>query len=667
MKNRLLNRILLLLLGVTVLYSCLNDEMANCDKLSDKSLSLKLVVSSPKIEGSQTRSGVLRATEAGDFDGDYNENKISKLDILFYVDEVCEWYPEQVTYDDATEKAVIPIPQNILPLLDGTKTYDIYVIANGPDRAVLENKTLTQLKNITLTGNFDITNVTAAQPNFVMDGAISKAVSISNPDLGSVDLQRTAAKIRIRLLKGPNLQTYLDATTGASPLVSVHNGNNSATLVKNNNPLPESFFTTVSDNKLINKLAPTPFIGITTQFPIYSYPNDWSSDRSKETYLTVKIPLNITGVPGGTAEYFFYKVPVNFQTPQGPLNEAEKIFYRLDRNHLYDVQVTINELGGTEEAPVEVTGNYVIKDWKTNEVYGNVTAQHYLVVSQQNITMVNTRDYEISYSSSKLPVTVSDITAKFTYVDGVSGQEITKDYYNPQTGDDATEFIAQRPQITVDAATGRIIIDSKIPVNNVPKDITFKVSNGMPSLDLIVKIQQLPVEFITYEMGTHSSQNTTGVLPGHLNNKSMYIATTLIPSSDVIIGYPPLDGNGYTVDSEEVRHMISPKFQLASQLGATVPMSRNSALTQCRDYTETTLLPNGVLETYDDWRLPTEAEIAMIDRLQHQSTSAVKSVMTGRYYWDSYSANGSYLMSNPSNLDATPTNANVRCVRDIKE
>ena len=73
--------------------------------------------------------------------------------------------------------------------------------------------------------------------------------------------------------------------------------------------------------------------------------------------------------------------------------------------------------------------------------------------------------------------------------------------------------------------------------------------------------------------------------------------------------------------------------------------------------------------TLDDWRLPTEAEIELIDKLQNDSKSAVKRIMTGPFYWDAYLGNKAMRMTNPDNWNtgADEDKAHVRCVRDVKD
>ena len=141
----------------------------------------------------------------------------------------------------------------------------------------------------------------------------------------------------------------------------------------------------------------------------------------------------------------------------------------------------------------------------------------------------------------------------------------------------------------------------------------------------------------------------------------MFAITSLAPAGDLIWGFPPTDSQGQTINSAEVANMISPKFEMASQFGASLPKNYTDAQEQCRRYTETA--EGEVVKT--GWRLPTEAEIKYIDELQNNSNNNQGLVMTARYYWDSYSANNAYRMSGGS--DGSSTSAYVRCIRDIKD
>lgn len=83
----------------------------------------------------------------------------------------------------------------------------------------------------------------------------------------------------------------------------------------------------------------------------------------------------------------------------------------------------------------------------------------------------------------------------------------------------------------------------------------------------------------------------------------------------------------------------------------------------CALYTETRIV-NGKEVILDDWRLPTEAEIKLIDQLQNDPNSAVQSIMTGRYYW---SAKDNAAIKLKGGSGGSTSYAFTRCVRDVKE
>ena len=153
---------------------------------------------------------------------------------------------------------------------------------------------------------------------------------------------------------------------------------------------------------------------------------------------------------------------------------------------------------------------------------------------------------------------------------------------------------------------------------------------------------------IRYYSGPNNSGNS-GI--GSLNNPRMYHVNVTATSGTYTIGRPQLDSNGYTDSSEDNAKLVSPSFMIASQLGATQEFdSAQIASQHCNQYVE--VAQDGTV--YDDWRLPTAAEINIIIDLQYNSR-AMDPVLTGRTYW---SASGA---QNTGTGDGTNR---TRCIRD---
>ena len=243
----------------------------------------------------------------------------------------------------------------------------------------------------------------------------------------------------------------------------------------------------------------------------------------------------------------------------------------------------------------------------------------------RSVVMPNTNSYSLTFNSSVANVTLvpNSLKATYTYVPADASAPVTADVIS-----------AQMPSVTVqpNVAAGTIVINSPIPVNYIPKDIEFKVTNG--SFTETVTVRQLPATYFTTTKGiaSHMPDEDRTQLPSGNNNPYMYAITTLAPGGDIIWGFPPTDNQGQTINSEEVSKMVSPKFEMASQFGASQAKSYTNAQTQCRVYTETA--DDGTVKT--GWRLPTAAEIHFIDKLQQTAPS--KYVMRGGYYWSNWSS-----------------------------
>lgn len=176
-------------------------------------------------------------------------------------------------------------------------------------------------------------------------------------------------------------------------------------------------------------------------------------------------------------------MPVNFRIPAddtaNPSEEQEaerNAIYRLERNHLYDITVLVDQPGSpTPETAIEISANYVIKDWTTKEVIVAVEGFNFIYVEDTNIKLPNSTKFTTTFQSSTPDVEVSDIA--------VNGKEIV----NGSEG----VFINYSHNVK----TGNIIIISALPENFVTKEITFIVKNGV-DLTQKVTVLQYPALYI---------------------------------------------------------------------------------------------------------------------------------------------------------------------------
>ncbi|HIT46232.1 MAG TPA: hypothetical protein IAC35_00045, partial [Candidatus Cryptobacteroides merdipullorum] len=149
-----------------------------------------------------------------------------------------------------------------------------------------------------------------------------------------------------------------------------------------------------------------------------------------------------------------------------------------------------------------------------------------------------------------------------------------------------------------------------------------------------------------------------------LDNSRMYHVRITATSDEYTLGRPRLDENGLTDGDDDNAELVSPSFMIASQLGATLPISNSStAAEQCHEYVEVFKYKdeNGVEQTrhLNDWRLPTAAEINIIMLYQNDS-EVMDEVLTGDNYW---SASG--LINTSTGLPSSVRSGNIRCIRDV--
>ena len=622
----------------------------------------------------QVSPTALRATEVGE--DAYNENTVSSITVLFYKGGQLFWQSKESGQGGITPNGsittpgrhyIIPVPDDKKAQLNGVNSFNVYVVCNKASFVAPATEAALLKEVVT-----DELNATAPTSFVMIGSATNKKIDMGTQagrNLGSIGLKRVAAKVRVRR---PTVDVAGYVQVGDAQ-VKLRNYADRGYLATAENVPTAEYKTT--DYRPVTEVLPNG--GKAMHF--YSYYNEWASPAAlgQRPELMVQIKMKKEGESDNMAKSYYYKVP---------LEPEQK---SLESNKLYKLSVRIEIIGSpSPENPELVTGAISIEEWSKHEDSYGLPATQFLVVAEHDVEIKNATQYSLPYQSSKHPITISIKKVYATFVDD-QGVTQTISY---------TQGMAEFPTITFDANT--IHINSSIPVNNVPKYIEFEVTNGVSGLVEKVKVTQVPSSFIIHTMGTSSSLQPGGGLAPGLNNKAMYHIRILVPPAGMILGFPPTepvkfyDKNEYkethylTKNDEETSRMVSPSFELASQLGATLPMPyfyyrrgyphpqvgdpesrRKSATYSCAIYTETRKNKDGTYLTLDDWRLPTEAEIELIDKLQNDSKSAVKRIMTGPFYWDAYLGNKAMRMTNPDNPNtgADEDKAHVRCVRDVKD
>lgn len=169
----------------------------------------------------------------------------------------------------------------------------------------------------------------------------------------------------------------------------------------------------------------------------------------------------------------------------------------------------------------------------------------------------------------------------------------------------------------------------------------------------------------------HMTSTNDMTLPGNSADSS---------DSEYRLGIPQTDSNGYTVNTPDNNLLVSPSLMVASQLGCTKAWGNRSEVEQhCKQYVEKTAA--GVV--YDDWRLPTRAEMDVLTYYQRPGTTAdpnpsvVKQTFRSYWYWcadgpyeNKYGIStydfGSEGGTDWGGYSTSQNEPAVRCVRDVK-
>lgn len=171
------------------------------------------------------------------------------------------------------------------------------------------------------------------------------------------------------------------------------------------------------------------------------------------------------------------------------------------------------------------------------------------------------------------------------------------------------------------------------------------------------------------------------------SNNMMYHVVVTSTSEDYVLARPIMNGDVVDPNRPDNNSFVSPSFMLASQLGNSSTVTWKTAQEQCRDYVEVAVDENGSETVYDDWRLPTAAEIGILIRYQSDdrvNTGDEDGVMShilnyseapeadrksNPFYW--VSSSNTYVEVHEtfdSNNHVKTANNNeyrVRCVRDV--
>ena len=446
----------------------------------------------------------------------------------------------------------------------------------------------------------------------------------------------------------------------------------------------------------------------------YVYPNSWSSDIiNRETCVVVNLPMVYTAEGAEPVEYHnsWYKIHMT----------GEKLFRR---NNYYEVNVNVNRPGATSETvPVDIENvYYAVEPWEEQSInVGGVDRPKYLSVNRTSMEMhnvaVDASTLEFA-SSSPVTITVSDVYYynKFGQKTSV-GNSILNSINGTTDGGIAGNITVNSPvpvnnavryftlTVTNNEGLSRTVQVVQYPLEYITNQqgwysyrSDFYTDGNSPTTYENKGSRRVAADWSrgswTYSTSAQNnyffgskvsnmhddgtsklyyyywSNNSNSVYRSEgnltaLKNARMYHVQITASSGKYTVGIPKQDAEGYTDAGQDNAKLVSPSFMIASQLGATQPPSSvDQARKHCREYVEVHDPDNDPRTDnavhYDNWRLPTAAEIQIIIDFQYVENAAMDEVLSGKYYW---SATGQ--VENPGSTDSNVSQSAVRCIRDV--
>ena len=441
----------------------------------------------------------------------------------------------------------------------------------------------------------------------------------------------------------------------------------------------------------------------------YVYPNNWADNSilEREASVVMNLPMTYT-TDEGTVDHknSWYKIPMT----------DEKMF---KRNNYYEVNITLNRPGAVSESvPVDLNDIYYsVIEWTPQDIYvGGDDKPKYLSVNRESMVMHNVATDATTLefaSSSPVTITVKDIyyynkfgqkTTISPEITGTTDGGITGNITvsSPIPTNNAIRYFTL--VITNEEGLTREVTVTQYPLEYITNqqgwysyrsdfytgtyapttyeykgsrrvaadwdsnswDYSTSVQNNYFFGSKVARMNDDGTSRLYYYSWSQygSTVNTNAGNLTALDNARMYHVQITSSSGKYTIGIPKQDANGFTDDGEDNAELVSPSFMIASQLGATQPpTSVEQAERHCREYVEVHD-PDNDPDTdnaihYDNWRLPTAAEIQIIIDFQYVENAAMDEVLSGPYYW---SATGQ--VHNPGSGD-DGTQSAVRCIRDV--
>lgn len=388
--------IILMMLCTNGLFSACSEE-ASLAQINEDPKGTVLI--SYALEGNEISRAQQTTPEPG-WDNPWNENLITRLDLFIFRDnQRTAYYPvsninvnaPQTGTEETDKKEVTVSLTDLFPSGGDIQQGDVvYLIANHPSPADLPSiTTLSALQNAEITG----LRGHEKQTSFVMDGKMEVTDNMIDGQkitVGIIPLRRAAVKIRLSFSNESQVRNWTNVKyrfyhyATASTVLALDTEDENAYLTT----LQLADYPVIQQNEedesdcMESNYTENLYDG--KQLVLYSYANNWHDGNTSDDKPYVEAPINeeretyiLLYAPytkGNETIYSYYKIPVNYRLPEN--NDDDNItpedylyLYRLQRNYLYDITVTIDREGGSESEPTELPNlKYHVAKWVPYEI-----------------------------------------------------------------------------------------------------------------------------------------------------------------------------------------------------------------------------------------------------------------------------------------------------------
>ena len=447
----------------------------------------------------------------------------------------------------------------------------------------------------------------------------------------------------------------------------------------------------------------------------------------RNTLYDLRVSLNAPGADDYTApeeikDLQYFTTP--WQVTDIPVSGETTVQYlKVNKNKLimYNTAESLDELYFSSSSPVTVSyvsrsGHYYDKYSKkvdltnsaTKSIYGtvDVAATSGNIAVHSDIPTNNTiRYFQIEVTNQEGLSEIIDVEQyPLIYItNGLPWYSYRDDYYyrttdghsfrdnvttSPTSGDLPTTY-----QYDGDHIVSIYTIDN---VNLTTKKVKYTYSSAASKTNYGWTCSKVrgnkandgklyAINYYYFSYGSRRWTKKTSSCETH--NVRNYHVRMMASSGDYILARPNLDEDGFTAGDDNNAKLVSPSFVIASRLGAVLSTYSNLSklnsreklvvfADHCKNYVEVDDVNDDgktAGKVYDNWRLPTEAELKIIMDLQGGDgvdAEAIDFLLNGGYYM---SASGPvFNPKNTSNVkEATDkwsvSDVAIRCVRDAYE